>query len=152
MVDLVLWVQEKEDSKNFFIDLAFFPMRNFKRRFTETAPLYFDFYAFTVPPGETYTSFEKLFLPFDLPTWMMFLAVFLIAYTFIVFISLFSDQGVADFMFGEKVNTPAINVFVIFMGLGVVRLPRKNFPRFLVMVFLLYCLIMRFDIKTHILL
>lgn len=108
-----------------------------------TAPTVYGYYGLLVPPGQAYTPLEKLFLPFDFTTWMLFLAVFLVAY-FTVFIATnFSDHAIQDFIFGRNVKGRALNIFVIFMGGGMMVLPRRNFARFLIMSFILYCLIMR---------
>lgn len=109
-----------------------------------TSSTMFDFYGIFIPPGELYSPLEKFFLPFDFATWMMFVAVFLIAYFTVFLVSYFSDPSIQEFIYGENVQAPSVNIFLIFMGGGMIVLPRKNFPRFLVMVFILYCLIMRF--------
>lgn len=106
-------------------------------------PFINDHYVVAVPPGEEYTSLEKLFLPFDFHVWILFLVVFIVAYFFVIFLKLFSDPEVAKFIIGRDVNAPSLNIFSIFMGIGMVKLPDKNFPRFLLMSFILYCLIMR---------
>lgn len=147
LIDFVLFVPESGD---FTIKLRLPKVYSI---FTDTtnhhvsAPLYFDFYTFVIPPGVEYTPIEKMLLPFDFLTWVLFLAVFAISYFVIFFILMFADREVAKFVFGENVTTPSLNIFVIFMGLGLIQLPRRNFGRFLVMSYILYCLVMRFGIK-----
>jgi len=75
-----------------------------------------------IPLGDFYSGFEKLFLPFDDATWI------LIAMTFAI---------------GRDVTAPTMNLFAAFFGLGQLRLPGRNFARFLLMLYIIWCLIIR---------
>lgn len=48
-----------------------------------------------------------------------------------------------SFVFGVNVNTPSLNVARIFFGISQVRMPGRNFARFLTMMFILYSMIIR---------
>ena len=98
---------------------------------------------FVVPPGESYTSWEKLFLPFDDATWMWLGITFAVAFLVIIFVKLTRSTSMYEFIIGSNVTTPALNVIGIFMGIGQILLPQRNISRFLFMVFVLFCLIMR---------
>lgn len=115
---------------------------SYKSKFM-TAPIFNGFYCLLIPPGEPYSPFEKLFLPFDFHVWIWFLIVFTVAYIVVFILTFASDAEVKKFIVGEKVKASSVNIFMIFMGGGLTTLPKKNFPRFLLMSFLLYCLIMR---------
>jgi hypothetical protein len=54
-----------------------------------------------------------------------------------------SSQAVRNRIYGRGVNTPAFNVVGTFFGIGQVRLPVESFPRFILMCFILFCLIIR---------
>lgn len=97
---------------------------------------------FLVPPGELYTPEEKLLLPFDLATWICFISVFAIALLTIFLLSN-SRDSLKEYFFGSNVNTPTMNLFQHFFGFGQTILPEMNFARFILMVFILFCLIMR---------
>lgn len=97
---------------------------------------------FLVPSGQLYTDFEKLFFPFDKETWISLLATYLIALFVIVFLK-YSAQRARDFVFGEQVNDPTLNLFIHFFGGGQTVLPRRNFSRFILVTFMMFCLIMR---------
>lgn len=95
-----------------------------------------------IPPGEEYTAYEKMRLPFDATTW------FLIFFTFVTAIStilvlMFMNRNVRNFVFGRNITTPVLNVALIFFGISQIKLPRRNFARFLVMSFVLFSLIIR---------
>jgi len=44
---------------------------------------------------------------------------------------------------GRDVHAPTVNLFAAFFGLGQTRLPGRNFARFLLMLYILWCLIIR---------
>lgn len=54
-----------------------------------------------------------------------------------------TPTSIQNFVFGRNVNTPTINLFQAFFGIGQLSLPTRNFARYLLMVFMLFCLIMR---------
>lgn len=111
--------------------------------FHMSASLYNSFVSLTVPYGAPFTPLEIMFYPFDNYVWFFFVITFLFAYLIISVIHLFGHIKTAKLIFGPKVQTPALNVFSIFMGNAMTMLPRKNFARFLLMSFTLFCLIMR---------
>jgi hypothetical protein len=71
-----------------------------------------------VPPGAPYTSFENLFRPFSL-------------------------MLIQDLIFENDVKNSFYNLLMIIVGGSMEKLPKKNFPRILVMTFILFCLVMR---------
>lgn len=95
-----------------------------------------------VPPGEAYDEYEKLLLPFDEHTWLLIGLTFIAAFSTIFFCK-FMSASVRNFVFGRNVSSPSLNIFMIFCGIAQVVLPRRNFARFLVMMFILYSLIIR---------
>jgi hypothetical protein len=95
-----------------------------------------------VPPGEDYDGYEKLFLPFDWQTWVWIIILFVAAFGTIFFVY-FTKRNIRNFIFGRNVKTPSLNVVMIFFGISQVTLPLRNFGRFIVMMFILYCLIIR---------
>ena len=96
-----------------------------------------------VPPGELFTSWEKLLMPFDRPTWMWLGIIFAVAFLVILLIKWSKSTSMYDLVIGSNVTTPTLNVVAIFMGTGQILLPQRNVTRFMFMVFILFCLIMR---------
>ncbi|CAG9810964.1 unnamed protein product [Chironomus riparius] len=93
-------------------------------------------------PGELYTSYEKLWLPFDDATWTILISTFLIAFaaTFVIYqLPIIIQIGV----FGENVKTPSLNVFSTFFGIPQIKLPKSYIPRFILILFVFMCLIFR---------
>ena len=96
-----------------------------------------------VPPGEPFTSWEKLLMPFDWMTWMWLGIVFAVAFLVIFLIQLSKSTSMYDIVIGLNVMTPSLNVVAIFMGIGQILLPHRNVSRFMFMAFIMFSLIMR---------
>ena len=106
-------------------------------------PIYSTADVAVVPPGELFTSWEKLLMPFDRPTWMWLGIVFAIAFLVILLIKWSKSTSMYDLVIGSNVTTPTLNVIAIFMGTGQNLLPQRNVTRFMFISFILFCLIMR---------
>ncbi|KAG5684345.1 hypothetical protein PVAND_013580 [Polypedilum vanderplanki] len=95
-----------------------------------------------IPKGEPLSSFRKLIRPFDFWVW-----VFLIVTIFIggitVLLILYQSISIKEFVFGEGVNTPFMNILLALFGVAQHKLPKRNFARFLLMSFMLFCLVIR---------
>lgn len=97
---------------------------------------------FVIPPGKLLTNFEKLVYPFDMFVWTLILASFFIGVLSILVIKRRSKE-IQNFVFGIGVKTPCLNMFIAVVGGAQKILPRTNFARFLLMIFLMYSLVMR---------
>jgi hypothetical protein len=95
-----------------------------------------------VTPAEKYTQYEKFFLPFDLHTWILVSITFLVTFVSIIIINRFS-KSVRSLFYGQNVDTPIWNVISIFFGISQTKLPTKNFSRFILVLFIYFCLIFR---------
>lgn len=95
-----------------------------------------------VPVGMLYTDFEKLILPFDDTVWLWIGLTFVSAFT-TIFILKFVKRRIRKFVIGGDVSIPSLNILSIVCGIGMTKLPTRNFARFLMIQFVLYCLIMR---------
>lgn len=98
--------------------------------------------ALLVSIGEPYGLFEKLMLPFDSVTWMLIMSCFLVAF-FVIFQMRWWDLSIQSFLFGLHVTTPALNILGAFFGQSQTILPGRNFARYMLMLFILFCLIVR---------
>lgn len=99
-------------------------------------------FVFLITPSKPYSMGEKLFLPFDNVTWMLLIVTFFIA-VIVIFTLAFQRQKIKDLVYGDKINTPLLNLLYIFFGMGQIKTPTKTFPRLLLMYFILFCLIFR---------
>src|SRR5690349_12981924 len=81
-------------------------------------------------------------MPFDFFTWALIASTFVASFLAIL-ILYFVKRSIRDFVIGSNVTTPSLNVVQIFFGISQVILPRRNFARYLTMLFIIFCLIIR---------
>jgi hypothetical protein len=104
---------------------------------------YFHSYLFImIPPGENYNYYEKLLLPFDQYVWAT-LGLMALVGIVVIFILNQMSEAVRVFVIGRNNNTPLLNMARIFFGTEQARLPGRNFARFITMLYILFCLIIR---------
>lgn len=80
--------------------------------------------------------------PFNDSVWIWILITFGIALIVIQIVNRLSGE-IKDFVFGRRVRTPTLNLLIAVMGGSQTILPRRNFGRYLLMLFLLWSLIFR---------
>lgn len=107
-----------------------------------SAPFISSEHTFLIPCGEPYTPLEKLILPFEPEVWMWFL-IFMGSGIVVIFIIKFTPKRVQVLVFGGGVDTPTLNLFQAFFGIGQIALPDGSFARYLLMMFILFCLVIR---------
>lgn len=95
-----------------------------------------------IPNGEDLNSYEKIIRPFDSDTWTWVVVTFVIAFATIFCVN-FASNKIRNFIFGRNVSTPGLNVLRIFFGISQLRCPGRNFARFLVMLFIMFCIVIR---------
>src|SRR5690349_9717611 len=81
-------------------------------------------------------------MPFDFFTWALIASTFVASFSTIL-ILYFVKRSIRDFIIGSNVMAPSLNVVQIFFGISQAVLPRRNFARYLTMLFILFCLIIR---------
>lgn len=99
--------------------------------------------ALMIPPGSQLNSFEKFILPLDTLTWAFMLSIFAIGLMTILLIQGFKSEKWMAFVFGAGVTRPSLNLIGAIFGQSQKSSPKLNFARFLLMIFLIYCLVMR---------
>lgn len=95
-----------------------------------------------IPPSRAFTPLEKLLQPFSDVVWIL-IAVILVTGIFVIFIINYRFESCKSFVFGRNVRHPLINMYIAMLGSQQTHLPMRNFARFLLMMFLLYCLVLR---------
>ena len=99
-----------------------------------------------VPPGQVSSSLEKLLKPFKRLVWISFLLVLILAFLSVGFLSFYSKNAL-NFVFGEHVGSPNLNIINIFLGGSLPKLPTRNFARTILMIFMLYCFVLQNSYK-----
>lgn len=97
---------------------------------------------FMIPKGRPMSAFHKLLRPFDNFVWISILFVLILSTIVIAFLSLL-PRKLRNFVYGERVTTPFMNLIIAMYGGAQTILPRYNFARSLLMMFLLFCLVLR---------
>lgn len=97
---------------------------------------------FVIPPGAELSAIRKLLQPFEMVVWILMFATFVAALVTILLINL-KPTKVRDFVYGTGVNHPVMNILIVIFGSSQQKLPKRNFARFILMMFTLFCLVQR---------
>lgn len=105
-------------------------------QFADSSIVYFSFpEVFILSAEVAMTSFEKLLQPLDSSVWIMF-CVSTSSIIIVIFVLSLKHKG-------DKLNHPAVTVAIIIFGGSQRRLPQHNLSRFVLMTFLIACLVIR---------
>lgn len=97
---------------------------------------------FVVPQGEPYTALERMYIMFDVEIWTAIILFLIVGLVTIIVVNQMSRK-VQDFVYGRNIRTPTLNMLNIFLNGGQHVVPGRIFSRFLFMMFLIWCLIIR---------
>lgn len=96
-----------------------------------------------VPPGKSMSGFKKLVKPFSDNSWILLATFFILVFIFILMLQCLSRKTY-NFVIGENISQPMMShVLVGIFGLSSHVLPKRNFSRFVLMKFLILCLVIR---------
>lgn len=114
-----------------------------RRKVADSSISYFSFPAvFVISPGRTMSDFEKLAQPFSGIVWISLIITLAMAVVVILLVKLKLSQLRAIF-FGTNTDNPLVNLVTVILGGSQTRLPDRNFSRFILMMFIIFCLVMR---------
>ena len=135
-------IRSLQENKSDFLIGDFF-LRHHRYQVADVSVSYFSSkLGFIVPRGRPFTSFENLIMSFQLIVWMFLLATVLIG-VFVIVVIKRQRKEVQAFVFGANIRSPMFNLAMIILGVSQKTLPRRNFARFLMMCFLMFCLVIR---------
>jgi hypothetical protein len=95
-----------------------------------------------VPAGHSLSPIEKLLQPFKIILWSCTFLVILLCFI-AIFILKFTSKSMRNFLYGKGIDYPALNLINISFGGSIPKTPGRNFSRFLLTVFVLFCLVIR---------
>lgn len=125
------------------IGIGNYLLRASRLEIMDSSMVYFSFpVVFAIPLGERLSPFEKLMRPFEFVVWVV-LAVFLSIGVIVILIVNWRYRNLRAFIYGTGVRNPIINMLIAIFGGSQPRLPRRNFSRYLLMMFLMFCLVKR---------
>ncbi|KAG5683068.1 hypothetical protein PVAND_012373 [Polypedilum vanderplanki] len=124
--------------------MTFYGLERSRHRnvYHSTAPFHSLVYYYLITPNSNYTNYEKILFPFDEPTWI-FLCVFVVSTFGCIFILNQLPNRFREIVYGSGITMPIYNVLSIFFGISLTRLPHKFFSRFILILFIGFCLIFR---------
>lgn len=105
-------------------------------------PYYSSPIVFVISPGQKLTDFEKLLQPFHEKVWICLTATICLALVVILILN-FTKLSVKRFVYGSGIKHPSTNLLIAILGGSQTKLPQQNFSRFLLMMFLIFCLVVR---------
>lgn len=99
---------------------------------------------FAIPPGERYTSLEKLFFPFGRNAWLCICGLLMFAVV-ILFVIKFTSKKTRNFIVGNSNQMPFFNMVVVGLGgsIHIHEMPMQNFARTMLLFWLLATLVLR---------
>lgn len=112
------------------------------KQYTVSVPYHHAVMLFVIPKGVPYTSFEKLFFPFDDNIWILISTSFLIGFIFCIYLRI-KMSILRQFIVGREPATPFLNMFNIFFGGPVIEIPNYFTAKTIVTIWMVSCLILR---------
>ena len=109
---------------------------------TASNPYAFVPYVLIIPPGSQFSSIHKLLRPFHSSSWTAIFGLFALSIITITMIRL-AGKETRDLFLGSRNQSPYLNILIVFLGGTMHSLPKKQFARNLLMIFILYSLIVR---------
>lgn len=100
-----------------------------------------------VPPGRENTSLEKLAKPFQTPVWICFLLTFVLSFIVVHVLQTKFSKSAQNFVFGKNVSDPLLNIVNVLLGGSLSSLPRRNFARTILAIYMVYCFIIQNSYK-----
>jgi Ligated ion channel L-glutamate- and glycine-binding site len=123
--------------------IGMFYMKGYRLCCVDFSYFYYSFpMVFVVPPGAPYSAIENIFRPFTTFVWICMLITASTGF-FVIIAIRFRFQRFKAFVFGSRVRQPLMNMLTVMLGGSQPQLPKRNFSRFLLAMFLIFCLVQR---------
>lgn len=98
-----------------------------------TSTMMFSPIVLLIPPGASFSSFEKLFSPFEDDVWIYLLIVFVVGFAVVTVLTVKSNSLLKKVVIGENITMPAMSIVVAIVGGSQHVLPVKSVARMLLM-------------------
>lgn len=108
-----------------------------------TNPYYYTPIIFALALPRPFTSIEQLFFPFKYIIWSCIAAMFCIGLVVIVFLKYAANSKKTEFVVGKRNQTPFMNMINSSLGGGIQTAPKRNFARYILMVWMMGCVVLR---------
>lgn len=113
-------------------------------KFSMSSPYYYGALIYAIPYGASYSSFDKLFFPFQ-PTIWMCISLMLVSVSIAIILLKTASRKVRSFVIGNRNNGPFCNLIAISLGITMpaYAVPHRNFARTILMILLAATLVLR---------
>lgn len=123
--------------------MGMYSLRELRTKFMSyTIPYGSNSMAIIIPPGYRKSTYQLLLRPFENIVWYCFLSTCAFGIIVIIFVK-FQSESIRNFIFGTKVKHPLFNMIIILFQGEIAHLPKRNFSRFILTSFILFCMIQR---------
>lgn len=106
-------------------------------------PYFLSEVGFVIPSGRPFHPLESFLKPFQTSVWICLGVTFMALFIFIFVTGKTTSKNVQNLVFGKLISSPAMNFIAVAFGVPQNRLPSMNFARFLLMCFIMFCVVMR---------
>lgn len=136
-------ILQKALTKEVDLIFGFLSLQQLRTEFlSDTKSFYNDKIVLVVPESMLVGAIRKLLIPFDLLTWIGILFVLFLACITITALKYLPLKN-KNFIIGRNINNNILNLFRIALGGAQRKLPSRNFSRFLLISFVMFCLVVR---------
>lgn len=111
--------------------------------YSSTYPYFYVSLVFAIPYGKPYTPLQILFFPFKYRIWLCFSSILFGTMTVVGIFKTKKLIKYRSFVFGRDNTAPFLNMWTICLGSSMQFVPRFNFARALVMIWILMSLVLR---------
>lgn len=115
---------------------------NRRKLLSETVSYFADKLVMIMPLPTPLNSLLKFIRPLSVPVWCA-LGVIIFVACIVIFSAQFIPPAYYRRIIGKKMRNEFLNILIGFIGSSQNSLPDKNFPRFLLIIFLLFCIVIR---------
>jgi hypothetical protein len=98
-----------------------------------TSTIVFNPVMLIIPPGASFSSFEKLFSPFEKAVWLYLLFVFVAGLALVTVLTIQPNNKLKAIIIGKEIRMPSLNMIVAFVGGSQHILPVKSAARMILM-------------------
>jgi hypothetical protein len=115
---------------------------NRRKVMSETTSYFSDKLIMVMPLPVPLNPLLKFIRPLSIPVWIA-LAVLVVVATLVILLARFIPKNYYRMIIGKEMRDEFMNILSGFVGLSQNSLPERNFPRFLLVMFLIFCLVIR---------
>lgn len=112
-----------------------------EKNYSVSVPYYYASFLFAIPPGKPYSPLAIIFFPFKYIIWICISTILL--FTVLVVVALkMTAYRIRAFVLGPRNDSPIFNMLSICFGGAINHLPKRNFARTILLIWLVMSMIL----------